>query len=352
MKKEGFREGDFVSFLNEKQEGIVKEILDGGNLIVDIEDGFPIEVTAGEIVLVKRKTEAKGEQKNKETEKNLSESPELKFASFPELLPIKNELYLLIVPTENQVSSGPVRFYLINATEHDFVFTLHSRTHNKSSGFNYGTIPSGQCNYLSEIKRDQLFEKGEFVFDALIFQSHPHNSTSRIHKTIEITLPDISQTFPKLPAPLCFAKTVHLFSSLEQDPLNDDDIFEKLKSEYAQPVKQKTSVSNEKQKNRNQDFTAQFGLTPSKFEVDLHIEELTDQVEKLNNSTMLEIQLGHFRKELDLAMLRHAKSIVFIHGIGNGKLKAEIRRELTSSGIRFADGAYNRYGAGATEVFL
>jgi hypothetical protein len=33
--------------------------------------------------------------------------------------------------------------------------------------------------------------------------------------------------------------------------------------------------------NRNQDFTAQFGLTPSKFEVDLHIEELTDQVEKL-----------------------------------------------------------------------
>jgi dsDNA-specific endonuclease/ATPase MutS2 len=67
---------------------------------------------------------------------------------------------------------------------------------------------------------------------------------------------------------------------------------------------------------------------------------------------MLDIQLVHFRKELDLAMLRHAKSIVFIHGIGNGKLKAELRRELTSSGIRFADGAYNRYGAGATEVFL
>ncbi|MBK9399314.1 MAG: Smr/MutS family protein [Bacteroidetes bacterium] len=165
-------------------------------------------------------------------------------------------------------------------------------------------------------------------------------------------MPDISQTFPKLPSPLSFAKIVHLFSSLEQDPLNDEDIFEKLKSEYAQPEKQKFSVSNEKQKNRNQDFTAQFGLTPSKFEVDLHIEELTDQVEKLNNSTMLEIQLRHFRKELDLAILRHARSIVFIHGIGNGKLKAEIRKELTSSGIRFTDGAYNRYGAGATEVFL
>jgi hypothetical protein len=49
-------------------------------------------------------------------------------------------------------------------------------------------------------------------------------------------------------------QTVHLFSSLEQDPLNDDDIFEKLKSEYAQPVKHKTSVSNDNSRKQESGF--------------------------------------------------------------------------------------------------
>jgi len=353
MKREGFKEGDYVSFLNEKQEGIVKEILPGGNILVDIEDGFPIEVTSNEIVLVKRKPESKTDDHSRQKEEEeKTAAAELPYTSYPELFSLKNELYLLVLPTENQVSSGPIRLYMTNTTELHFVYTIHSRKNNTSTGFHYGTIQPGRCIFLVDIKRDQLFDKGEFVFDALIFQFNPHNRSSRIHKSIEITLPDISQTFSSLPSPLCFAKTVHLYSVLEQDPLNEDAIFEKLKSEYSQPQKQKKSVANEKQKSKNQDHPVQFGLSPSKFEVDLHIEELTDQVEKLSTSSMLEMQLEHFRKELDQAILRHARSIVFIHGIGNGKLKAEIRKELTSSGFRFADGAYNRYGAGATEVFL
>ena len=45
-----FQPGDKVSFVNEKQEGIIVTIQPNGMIVVEIEDGFPIEVTARELV--------------------------------------------------------------------------------------------------------------------------------------------------------------------------------------------------------------------------------------------------------------------------------------------------------------
>jgi dsDNA-specific endonuclease/ATPase MutS2 len=88
-------------------------------------------------------------------------------------------------------------------------------------------------------------------------------------------------------------------------------------------------------------------------EVDLHIEELVDNTKGMNNSAILNIQLNHFRLKLEQAMAANALRIIFIHGIGNGKLRSEIHRILTSyDNIRFQDASYRKYGFGATEVIL
>lgn len=88
-------------------------------------------------------------------------------------------------------------------------------------------------------------------------------------------------------------------------------------------------------------------------EVDLHIEELVDKYNHLSNGQIMEIQLRHFRKNLEKAIEKGEHSIIFIHGVGNGVLKTELRKILTTyPGVSFQDGSFRKYGFGATEVII
>jgi dsDNA-specific endonuclease/ATPase MutS2 len=66
---------------------------------------------------------------------------------------------------------------------------------------------------------------------------------------------------------------------------------------------------------------------------------------------LLDIQLKRVVKELDEAIATHIRSIVFIHGVGNGRLRQEVRRVIAGyKNVRFHDASFRRYGFGATEV--
>ena len=69
---------------------------------------------------------------------------------------------------------------------------------------------------------------------------------------------------------------------------------------------------------------------------------------------MLKIQLDTFRKEMDLAIATGVKKIVFIHGVGDGVLKNELRRELGRKYAKypFQDASFREYGFGATMAVL
>lgn len=85
--------------------------------------------------------------------------------------------------------------------------------------------------------------------------------------------------------------------------------------------------------------------------VDLHIEKLLEDHYGLTNSEKLDIQTGHFRKKLAMAINGHFTKVVFIHGVGNGVLRQAIRDLLkTYEGIEYSDASYKKFGAGATEV--
>lgn len=88
-------------------------------------------------------------------------------------------------------------------------------------------------------------------------------------------------------------------------------------------------------------------------EVDLHIQNLVPHWQKLSNGEMLNIQLNHFEKQLELALKHHEKRVVFIHGVGGGVLRNEIRQRLSARvDLEFNDASYHMYGYGATEVHL
>ncbi|MBP8115808.1 MAG: Smr/MutS family protein [Chitinophagaceae bacterium] len=351
MRETQFQEGDYVRFLNEKQEGTVSKVLGNGNVIVDIENDFPIEATPKELVKVLSTTEQKAS--HFPTPIAVDPIPVWEnYKEFPTLFASKNQLYLLVVPTQNQVSSGPVKLYLVNTTSHGIAFSLHYRKGNLLTGIHYGGIANEECKYLGEVKREKLFDYDDLQFEGTHFFSEANPSKRKISINFSLTLPDLSQAFPHLTAPLSFAKSMVLFHGDELSEENMDLLLEKLQNEHRQTPIQREEKKIIKREQGGNDLLRKHGLSPSLLEIDLHIEEITHSIEGLSNADIIQIQLAHFKKELDKCYLRQQKSIVFIHGIGNGKLKSEIRRELRESNLKFSDGSYERYGSGATEVFL
>jgi len=88
--------------------------------------------------------------------------------------------------------------------------------------------------------------------------------------------------------------------------------------------------------------------------IDLHIEKIMDQHSHLSNAEILQFQLEEFEKWLELAQLNNLSSMVIIHGVGKGKLKAEIHDLLkVKKGVKqFINQYSDFYGYGATEVFF
>lgn len=96
-------------------------------------------------------------------------------------------------------------------------------------------------------------------------------------------------------------------------------------------------------------------LTPKYIEfreVDLHIENLTNEVNHLSAGQMMDLQIKTFEKEFDRAIVDKVRKLIVIHGVGNGVLKNEIHRRLAkSSQIKsFKEGRKEKFGYGATEV--
>jgi len=88
--------------------------------------------------------------------------------------------------------------------------------------------------------------------------------------------------------------------------------------------------------------------------IDLHIEKLSNNWEKLSNFEILSIQLKEFEKWYDLAVAHKQASLIVIHGVGKGKLKDEIHDILkTKRDVKSFVNQYDgRFGYGATEIFF
>ena len=87
-------------------------------------------------------------------------------------------------------------------------------------------------------------------------------------------------------------------------------------------------------------------------EVDLHINKLIDRVIGLSNTEILALQLDKFRRELNQSITNNEHEIIFIHGIGNGTLKSELRRvaDQEYKWCSQEDASFKEYGFGATRI--
>ncbi|RYD84044.1 MAG: DNA mismatch repair protein MutS, partial [Sphingobacteriales bacterium] len=89
-------------------------------------------------------------------------------------------------------------------------------------------------------------------------------------------------------------------------------------------------------------------------EVDLHIEKLRDDYQFINSADILKVQLDHFNKTLDAAIVHQLPEITFIHGAGNGILRHELHKLLGKHNKvqTFMDARKEKFGYGATKAIL
>ncbi len=88
-------------------------------------------------------------------------------------------------------------------------------------------------------------------------------------------------------------------------------------------------------------------------EIDLHLEELVEFPMRLDDWQRLHTQMQHVKKCMEAAMNQRFRKLVFIHGVGQGVLKSEIRTYLLQfENIVVKDADYKEYGSGATEVVI
>ena len=88
--------------------------------------------------------------------------------------------------------------------------------------------------------------------------------------------------------------------------------------------------------------------------LDLHIENLIDSHNGMSNSAILKIQMTYFKSFLNKSIDKKQRKIVVIHGVGEGVLRHEIRKELDiyHPYFEYYDASYDDFGYGATEIRL
>ena len=191
--------------------------------------------------------------------------------------------------------------------------------------------PKEFASFKAELSKTIKFDEVEQNYDLKnIFDSLQNNSipSGYISKLIDL---EILEHNPKtkeiLKRFICYSKL-------------DDSIVIVLKDKE-EPKKR--SFIKEK-RSRKDEFV---------LEVDLHIEKLVPSKRGMSNYDILTLQIETAKRQLDFAIKNRMPKVVFIHGVGEGVLKADLDFLLGRyDNISFQDANYQKYGLGATEVYI
>lgn len=121
----------------------------------------------------------------------------------------------------------------------------------------------------------------------------------------------------------------------------------------------KSKINAEKTNKKNFDLKRKFRHlekygSKERVVLDLHVENLIDSHHGLSNSAILKIQMTNFKDFLNKSIDKKQRKIVVIHGVGEGVLRHEIRKELDIyyPYFEYFDASYDEFGYGATEIRL
>jgi dsDNA-specific endonuclease/ATPase MutS2 len=321
-------QGDKVRLLKGKEEGIITRILDAQKIEVEI-DGFRIIYPPQELVVVHQ------------DEKIFFRSPAQTIVTKQEKNPTKNEPFaekgiFLVYQPINETEELAVQ--IINNTDYKVLFTIgFDEKNNQYNGLTAGLLEKRSFQEFYHLNLKDFEKWKPFVFQLLFFRAGLHAPRKTM---VRVMKPKIKIFYnAKTKAPLTGKTAYVLQIDNEIKPITEPEkIAENLIDNTAiRPIEKPKIIIQ----------------APPK-EVDLHIEKLTPHYAAMSGSEMFQLQIKHFEDTLERAISCQMKNIIFIHGVGNGMLKNEIKKRLQQNKnvTNIEEAQKQRFGYGATKVTL
>lgn len=338
-----FNIGDEVRFLNEKGQGIITKIINKNSVGVTIEDGFEIPFLISELVGIY------DHSSRSVSEKKIAEEPPVVYVNNPEKRQETEEgIYFALSPEKlNDISNSDFNLWLINHTAYDIFYCASVLSAKNYVFFDKGEIGANNSQLIETIDKKKIDEYSNVKLDVLFFSKKPFEHQEPLSEMIKIKP-------VKLFKPNVFVKNDFIPEEaliINVFDFKEDLYFEQPESHKADLSKllfqKRSPVQNTKTSKPHRINNPEYDM-----EIDLHIEELIDNYGGMSNAEIILVQLRHFQGALDKAINQRYRTLTVIHGVGNGRLKQEVRSVLKSMNLRFHDGSYSKYGFGATEVVI
>ncbi len=335
--------GDRVRFLNDVGEGIIKRILEKGIALVENNDGFEIPVPLRELVPVSGiyEKEIIPEPEQKANEKN--DPVKRKNQIPPAEKNIKDEeVALAFVPLRD---TPELQIYLINSSSYNMFFTVASGTGKIKNLIGKGQLEPGLKIYLGKFMPENLNSLITFTIQVIFFKNNEFSGKSPVELVKNI--PATNLLSGEFRVTNDYFDNAAFFIQIENFGKK-----EKSEKNIVNPEELRNSLLSKKHTESNELFPEK--KSTATLEIDLHIDKLSDKYQIMSPAEIIELQTVKFRTSLESALMKGFSKVIFIHGVGNGKLKYEIRRILDQEyrGMKYQDASFREYGYGATMVCI
>lgn len=359
--------GDKVRFLNDVGGGKIVRVINNRTVAVLNEDGFEIPTLVSEIIVVDSSSDqviglqTNEENENETFEKRKGEVQQLQVSVTETKTPTQHlsltgmddnedeegeelSIHVAFVPHEqlNAVDSDQ-DFYIINDSTYRVVYIVGrwNRERNAIEPINVGNLLPDSKELVKTFTKNELKTPIAINIQAVFYKNRSYVAQQPEFFDLEIN-------------PVKFYRP---------GSFTENDFFEENAMVFTIVDTQKEVLVKSLSDKVIEKSIAQKDIKPKQVikvqepelvEVDLHIHEIVDNYTSLQPGEMLEIQLARFSTALDTGIKSNTtRKMVFIHGLGNGKLKNEIIRKLQREypKLRYQDASFKEYGFGATMVF-
>ena len=324
-----FKVGEKVRFLDDVGEATIIKFVDLKTALVEDEWGLkyphPISKLVSaerEHVVEKQKVIAPQVVQSKSVPKPIVIGP--KVDSLPELA-------LVFVSTKNEKpETGDLDLLLVNNSNYHLLVNIAAKENEEWFSLFHGEVLPNSDQVVQELRRQDVGSVGNLNVDVVFFGTTGYVNRKPISSSLKIKATRFVKTGNYL-----------LYEGIENPAVSIPIENEKV---VVAPASAPPRRFKEFQKSE---------LPTLEEEVDLHLEAILgiDPSDMPDHEKFL-TQMHHFEQRLNHALTHKYIQITFIHGVGTGRLKEAIRKELIEYELSFEDGAFHKYGVGATVVRL
>lgn len=329
------RIGDIVRFLSDKLEGKVTGIIDNNTVNVYCDDyGFEIPASVNNLVVIHSDSPVTKEVQNAlaSNQKKVS-------------MQSADTVYLAFVPENfNNLTESRYDLYFVNDTSQTSLYSITFYDGGRYNGITAGNCNPDSSNLIGNYSLKELDNIKTIHVQSVFYQKGVHLLKNAIDAQVKIS-----------PVNLCKAgaykhtrwfNSISLLRPLDKETLTKEESLESIPEKFLEITQKKTEDIIPKH--------PQAPVSNTMLEIDLHIDQLLEDITGMENKDILEYQLDFFHKTLEKYKLRRGQKIVFIHGKGDGILRQRILWELQTKYKRFnhQDASFKQYGYGATMVTI